>query len=145
MPSLLPVLFYPDLFRSGFHIELCGGKLPVRRIGFSLPGRRSGNDPSGPGECLCPPPTLFGRDKDRMELSIRVYKGTLKYYYPNYKDYYYLIYEDTAIHKSVGEFVDKDARIKGNEGDLLYEKKTASFSLSPRISGNRNLKLPAKR
>ena len=77
------------------------------------------------------PPTLFGQTKDRMELSIRVYKGTLKYYYPNYKDYYYLIYEDTAIHKSVGEFVDKDARIKATK-ETCYTKKDSVFSPSAR-------------
>ena len=65
-----------------------------------------------------------------MELSIRVYKGTLKYYYPNYKDYYYLIYEDTAIHKSVGEFVDKDARIKATK-ETCYTKKDGTFLPQP--------------
>ena len=76
------------------------------------------------------PAYAFRADKDRMELSIRVYKGTLKYYYPNYKDYYYLIYEDTAIHKSVGEFVDKDARIKATK-ETCYTKKDSVFLPQP--------------
>lgn len=142
MPSLLPVLFYPDFFAQDFtlsSVREASGE--TDRLLLSLAG-----DP----ETILPAPVsasvpayAFRADKDRMELSIRVYKGTLKYYYPNYKDYYYLIYEDTAIHKSVGEFVDKDARIKATK-ETCYTKKTASFSLSPRISGNRNLKLPAK-
>ena len=78
-----------------------------------------------------------------MELSIRVYKGTLKYYYPNYKDYYYLIYEDTAIHKSVGEFVDKDARIKATK-ETCYTKKDGTFLPQPQISGCRNSRPPAR-
>lgn len=43
---------------------------------------------------------------------IPVFKGELKYFYPNYKDYYYLPMEDTAIHKSLSQFVDKDYREK---------------------------------
>ena len=39
-------------------------------------------------------------------------EGELKYFYPDYKNYYYLIYEDRAIHKSVAEYVDREARIK---------------------------------
>jgi len=64
--------------------------------------------------------------ENRLVISIRLYEGTLKYYYPNYKDYYYLIYEDTAIHKSVGEYVDKDAKIKATK-ETCYTKKTGAF------------------
>ena len=35
-----------------------------------------------------------------------------RHFFPNCKDYYYLIYEDTAVHKSVGEYVDRQARKK---------------------------------
>lgn len=46
----------------------------------------------------------------RLRFYIRLYQGILKHFYPNYKDYYYLLYEDTAIHKSVGAYVDRSAR-----------------------------------
>ena len=36
-------------------------------------------------------------------------EGTLKYYYPDYKNYYYLPLEDEAVHKSVGVYVDRPA------------------------------------
>jgi len=48
----------------------------------------------------------------RLCFTIRLYRGIMKHFYPNYKDYYYLIYEDTAVHKSVGEYVDKSARTR---------------------------------
>lgn len=54
MPSLLPVLFYPDFFAQDFtlsSVREASGE--TDRLLLSL-GRRSGNDPSGPGECLCP-------------------------------------------------------------------------------------------
>ena len=43
-------------------------------------------------------------------LVIPIYEEELKYYYANYKDYYYLPLEDTALHKSIASFVDKDYR-----------------------------------
>jgi len=39
-----------------------------------------------------------------------VYDGELKYFYANYKDYYFLPEEDQAMHKSVAKFVDKNHR-----------------------------------
>lgn len=72
----------------------------------------------------------FAAAGNALELSIRLYEGTLKYYYPNYKDYYYLIYEDTAVHKSVGEYVDRDARIKATK-ETCYTKKSGVFLPQP--------------
>ena len=43
-------------------------------------------------------------------LKVPVYEEELKYFYANYKDYYYLPEEDEALHKSVASFVDKDHR-----------------------------------
>lgn len=43
-------------------------------------------------------------------LVIPIYEEELKYYYANYKDYYYLPLEDTSLHKSIASFVDKDYR-----------------------------------
>ena len=40
------------------------------------------------------------------ELNLPLYSGSLKYYYENYKDYYYLPHENMVIHKSVAAFVD---------------------------------------
>ncbi len=69
--------------------------------------------------------SLEARD-NQMDISINLYDGTLKHFYPNYKDYYYLIYEDAAIHKSIGEFVDKSARIKAT-AKTCYTKKEGCF------------------
>lgn len=59
-------------------------------------------------------------------MSIRTYYGTLKYFYSNYKDYYYLPKEDTAIHKSVATFVDKEYRQKA-KASTCYTKKEGLF------------------
>ena len=59
-------------------------------------------------------------------LCIQVYEGELKYFYPNYKDYYYLPAEDRALHKSVASFVDKEFRIKARASNC-YSKKNGIF------------------
>ena len=43
-------------------------------------------------------------------LIVPIYEEELKYFYANYKNYYYLPTEDMAIHKSIASFVDKDYR-----------------------------------
>lgn len=60
------------------------------------------------------------------QLHVTCLTGVLKYFYPNYKDYYYLTLEDTAIHKSVAEFVDKNYRIKAKAANC-YTKKEGIF------------------
>jgi len=63
---------------------------------------------------------------NQLTLTIPLFQGTLKYFYPNYKDYYYLIYEDTAVHKSIGDFVDKSARKKAT-AQTCYSKRCGIF------------------
>lgn len=68
----------------------------------------------------------------QLTLRLPLYHGTLKYFYPNYRDYYYLPEEDCAIHKSVGEFVDKEHRIKATAA-TCYTKKTGLFLSQPSV------------
>lgn len=62
----------------------------------------------------------------KITLKIPIYKGELKYYFENYKEYYYLPKEDMAIHKSVAQFVDKDYRVQA-KANTCYSKKIGSF------------------
>lgn len=57
---------------------------------------------------------------------IPLYTGTLKYFYPNCRDYYYLPEEDIAVHKSVAVYVDKAHRKKATAA-TCYSKKTGIF------------------
>lgn len=43
-------------------------------------------------------------------IKVPIFQGELKYFYANYKEYIYLPAEDMALHKSVGDFVDKEYR-----------------------------------
>ena len=129
MPSLLPILFYPDFFTQDFtllDLKKAAGETP--RLLLSLKGEEETVLPRP--LCAAVPSYGFAAAGNALELSIRLYEGTLKYYYPNYKDYYYLIYEDTAVHKSVGEYVDRDARIKATK-ETCYTKKSGVFLPQP--------------
>ena len=61
-----------------------------------------------------------------LKIRVRMCTGELKYYYPNYRDYYYLPDEDKALHKSVASFVDKDHREQA-KAENCYIKKSGTF------------------
>lgn len=62
----------------------------------------------------------------KMQLTIPIFCGTLKYFYPDYKNYFYLPKEDRAIHKSVGCYVDSQFREKAKPS-TCYIRKNGSF------------------
>lgn len=67
--------------------------------------------------------TAFG---DKLKLKIELYTDELKFFYPNYKDYYYLPKEDMSVHKSVAFYVDKNFRVRAKAANC-YSKKTGQF------------------
>ncbi len=60
---------------------------------------------------------------DIFNFTVEIEERELKYFFPNYKDYFYLIYEDYAVHKSVGEFVDKGSKKQANRKNAYIRKK----------------------
>lgn len=65
-------------------------------------------------------------NQEQSRIRIPLYEGELRYFYPNYKDYYYLPEEDMAIHKSVATFVDKAYRERAKACNC-YNRKTGIF------------------
>jgi hypothetical protein len=63
---------------------------------------------------------------DKILLNIPLFEGTLKYFYSNYKDYYYLTEEDCAVHKSVAAYVDKNHRRKAT-AKTCYTKLQSTY------------------
>lgn len=129
MPALLPILSYPDFFETTLSLtdyQICQEK---DSLGNPLPALRL----SCQGDCKIPvpfrisrPPVICSVRNNTIIFSIELFEGTLKHFYPDYKDYYYLIYEDTAVHKSIGEYVDKSARVKAT-AKTCYTKKEGIF------------------
>lgn len=68
---------------------------------------------------------LHAKD-DACNISIKLKSGTYKYFFENYKDYYYLPLEDRALHKSIASFVDKQYR-KQATAATCYEKISGDF------------------
>lgn len=118
--QICPILYYSDLFDAPFHIIQAGveeGYLTIQlKYDFSLPVRISiGND------CI-----YVNAYKNLAIVSVKTYEGELKYFYDNYRDYYYLPEEDRAVHKSLAIFVDKEYRRKATPS-TCYTKKRGVF------------------
>ncbi len=84
----------------------------------TIPGRISTNKSS----------VFLTIDGSNGLLRIPVIEAKLNYYYKNYKDYYYLPSENMAVHKSVGQFVDKEFRQKAT-ADTAYTSKESTYIL----------------
>ncbi len=69
---------------------------------------------------------FFRGEGTEATLKIPIYEEELKYFYSNYQDYYYLPTEDVALHKSVGDFVDKEHRIPASAANC-YTRKFSSY------------------
>lgn len=69
---------------------------------------------------------FFMGEGDEAAIRVPIYDGELKYFYSNYKDYYYLPSEDIALHKSVAGFVDREHRIPASAANC-YTRKQSSY------------------
>lgn len=59
-------------------------------------------------------------------LIVPIYEEELKYFYANYKDYYYLPTEDMALHKSISSFVDREYRQQATASNC-YTRKLSTY------------------
>lgn len=73
-------------------------------------------------------------DTNQLFIEFPLYFGEQKFFYPNYKDYYYLPMEDMAIHKSVATYVDKEYRQKATAKNCYIKKKGIFLPLFEPIS-----------
>ena len=63
---------------------------------------------------------LYAKEKNAI-LKIPVYEGFLRYYYPDYENYWYFPAEDTAIHKNLALYSDRSHRQKATV-DTAYTR-----------------------
>ncbi|MDF1617538.1 ribonuclease H-like domain-containing protein [Petrocella sp. FN5] len=56
-------------------------------------------------------------------LRIPLRRDTLKYYFPNPKDYFFLTTEGYAVHKSVGKYVDPSHKVQATKENCYIHKK----------------------
>lgn len=137
MPLILPILCYPDLLEGDFKLfkqclltrtDLFGDPVIFLQLqlksSVSIPVPVSWECFLGSQQCQA---VLEG---SQITFEIELYEGECRHFYPDYQNYYYLIYEDQAVHKSVGEFVEKSAKKKAT-AKTCYTKKQGLFLPQP--------------
>jgi len=129
MLEILPILSYADLFSK---------KLIVTKVSASYYEDESGATHSEIMMIMDLPSTLktpitflydrcyFSAAGNQGMLRVPLYEEEMKYFYANYKEYYYLPAEDVALHKSVSAFVDKEHREQAKASNC-YTKKISKF------------------
>ncbi|MBQ8591537.1 MAG: ribonuclease H-like domain-containing protein [Lachnospiraceae bacterium] len=127
MLSITPILAYHDLFhtpvkakqaQANYYTDIHGVKRQelIMRINHPapLPVPLSLNHNS----------CYYSGEGKSGTLRIPLYEEEMKYFYSNYKDYYYLPAEDTALHKSVAGFVDKMHRLPAQAANCYTRKRS---------------------
>lgn len=66
---------------------------------------------------------LFSKADPTIHIEIKLFYGTLYYFFDNYKDYYYLPEQDEAIHKSVGRFASLSKKEQAKASNCYSKKK----------------------
>lgn len=115
MPAILPILNYPDFFEQDLSLtsqqvlaetDFYGRRRHLLRLVCAA-------------DCEIPVPVEYSLEPvscdiegNKLTLTIDLYEGTLKHFYANYRDYYYLPEQDTAIHKSLLSLAGSAARAK---------------------------------
>lgn len=129
MLEVLPMLSYYDLFngdvkakkvQANYYRDINGNRRKELLITLSLMTPLPKPVSAAANNCY------FKGDGEDATLKIPLYEEELKYFYSNYKDYYYLPAEDVALHKSVASFVDKEHRLQASAA-TCYTRKFSSY------------------
>lgn len=127
--AILPILTYVAFFRGGFEVsqvdiqryQNIDGGISMDAVFDLIPSIPLPKHISyGTG------PLYLAGSGEKVGLKVSMYTGELKFFYSDYRDYYYLPKEDTAIHKSVAFYVDKNFRTQAKAA-TCYSKKTGRF------------------
>lgn len=126
MPSILLIPDYVDMMEAPFALSsqqpYCADGIPDPFLNLTW---RSPYSILAPLEYDTVPVSLE-LHRDVLTYNIALYQDELKYFCPNYRDYYYLPFEDTTVHKSADGYVDKDTRKRATIC-ICYSEKCGSF------------------
>lgn len=129
MLSVISVLNIPSVFEelptvekvsADTYTDYLGVKNRELLIEFKLSGTIPGKISFNANDCY------VSLHKNRGLLKIPVFSEELKYFYDNYKDYYYLPKEDMAVHKLVATYVDKAFR-EPAKASTCYTRLSSEF------------------
>lgn len=129
MLKILPILSYSDLFHEeikvtkaigNYYHDLNGKQCQEVLLTLELPSSLPVKISYGVDNCY------FTGAGTQGTLRVPMLDEELKYFYANYRDYYYLPNEDIALHKSVASFVEKNQRISAT-AETCYTRKRSLF------------------
>ena len=125
--SLLPLMIYRELDSSEFRVRKAQANYYTDhdgtrreelfiffRLGRSLPA------PVYASADHC----YVKIEGDEGVLKVPLYTEVMKYFYANYKDYYFLPEEDMAVHKYLASYVEKSRRIQARPETCYTRKAT---------------------
>ncbi len=129
MLQLLPILAYSDLFskeikvkkvQANYYSDINGDQKCELYMKLRLPNALVKKITASTDGCS------FSAEGYEGILRVPLYEEEMKYFYSDYKDYYYLPVEDVAMHKSIASFVDKDHRVQAKASNC-YTRKHSTF------------------
>lgn len=125
MLEILPILSYYDIFngeikarkvQANYYTDYAGNRRQELIMTLTLPSALPVPLSASVNGCY------FKGEGTEASLRVPIYEEELKYFYANYKDYYYLPTEDVALHKSVASFVDKEHRVQATAATCYTRK-----------------------
>jgi len=136
MPSLLPILSYrllnreegpevPFLLEENYSSRSGELRYLALRFPFRFPKEVRWKTESDLELCF---------SGDTLKLTLPQYIGELKYFYPNYRDYFFLPKEDRAVHKKLAAYVEKPYKEPATP-DTCYTKMQGTFLPALKCSG----------
>ena len=129
MLHILPLLAYHDLIvkevhtrkvQANYYRDLNGCQRMELLMWLTLPASLPRPVSAAANNCY------FSANGMEATLKVPVLEEEMKYFYSNYKDYYYLPEEDVALHKSVASFVDSEHRIQATAA-TCYTRKYSQY------------------
>ncbi len=129
MLKSLPILAYYDLFnteikakkaQANYYKDISGNKRKELIMTLSIPTPLPVSISAAANNCY------FKGEGNEATLRVPICEEELKYFYSNYKYYYYLPTEDIALHKSVATFVDSQHRVQASASNC-YTRKYSSY------------------
>lgn len=129
MLTILPILAYCDLFndtvkakkvQANYYKDISGSRRKEILMTLILPTPLPRAVSASANGCY-----FKGSDTEGM-LKVPLYEEEMKYFYSNYKEYYYLPDEDVAMHKSVATYVDKEHRLQASAANC-YTRKVSNY------------------
>lgn len=125
MLQTIPMLAYYDIFNTGvkakkvqanYYQDYQGNRRRELLMTLTLSNPLPIPVTAGANGCH------FRGEGTEAMLKVPIYEEELKYFYSNYRDYYYLPTEDVALHKSVATFVDRGHRLQASAANCYTRK-----------------------